>query len=130
VNGLTIGKTDDNLQFAKEFFRQTGVRLSFLDADIIWYEPTFRSQLVGWRRRLHEAGILYGVYVDGSAVDKTDLEWTRHAIERYGLVTNDPAIKPDDYIFQTWGRYPTRYLPETQPGTLTSVVVQAVGRTK
>jgi hypothetical protein len=28
VNGATLGKMDDNLQFAKEFFRQTGVRLS------------------------------------------------------------------------------------------------------
>jgi hypothetical protein len=72
VNGLTIGKMDDNLQFAKEFFRQTGARLSFMDADIIWYEKTFRSQLVEWRRRLHEAGIIYGGYINGSACcDKT-----------------------------------------------------------
>jgi hypothetical protein len=93
VNGATIGKMDDNRQFAKEFFRQTGVRLSFMVADIIWFEKTFRSQLVEWRRRLHEAGIEFGLYVNGSAVDKSDLEWTNHAIERYGLVTNDPAIK-------------------------------------
>jgi hypothetical protein len=127
VNGATIGKMDDNLQFAKEFFRQTGVRLSFMDADIIWFEKTFRSQLVEWPRRLHEAGMEYGVIIDGSAVDKSDLEWTRHAIERYWLVTNDPAIKPDNYIFASWMRYPARYLPETQPGTFTSVVVQTVG---
>lgn len=128
VNGLTIGKMDDNLQFAK-IFRQTGARLSFMDADIIWYEPTFRSQLVEWRRRLHEAGILYGAYINGSpCCDKTDLQWTQHAIERYGLVTNDPAIKPDNYIFGTWMPHPSRYLPETQPGTLTSVIVQTVGK--
>jgi hypothetical protein len=128
VSGVSIGKMDDNKQFAKEFFRQTGVRLSFMHADIVWYEKTLRSQLVEWPRRLHEAGMVYGVIVNGSGIDKSDLEWTRHAIERYGLVTNDPAIKPDDYIFQTWGRYPARYLPESQPGTLTSVVVQTVGR--
>jgi hypothetical protein len=127
VNGATIGKMDDNLRFAKEFFRQTGVRLSFMDADIIWYEKIFRSQLVEWRRRLHEAGMVYGIYVNGSAVDKSDLEWTRHAVERYALVKNDPAITPDNYIIGTWMRYPTRYLPETQPGTLTSVIVQTVG---
>jgi hypothetical protein len=128
VSGVSIGKMDDYLQFAKEFFRQTGVRLSFMTADIVWYEPTFRSQLVEWRRRLHEAGIVYGMYVNGSAVDKSDLAWTRHAIERYGLVMNDQAIKPDYIIIGSWMRYPTRYLPETQPGTLTSVVVQTVGR--
>jgi hypothetical protein len=75
-----------------------------------------------------EVGIEYGMYVNGSAVDKSDLQWTSHAIERYGLVTNDPAIKPDNIIIGSWMRYPTRYLPETQPGTLTSVVVQTVGR--
>jgi hypothetical protein len=131
VNGLTIGKMDDNLQFTKEFFRQTGARLSFMDADIIWYEKTFRSQLVEWRRRLHEAGIIYGAYINGSACcDKTDLQWTQHAIERYALVTGDPTIKPDNYIIGTWMPHPTRYLPETQPGTLTSIVVQTVGRAK
>jgi hypothetical protein len=127
VNGLTIGKMDDSLQFAKEFFRQTGVRLSFMTADIIWFEPTFRTQLVEWRRRLHEEGIIYGLYDNGSAVDKSDLEWTRHAIERYGIVTNDPAIKPDNYVIYSWMQHPARFLPETQPGTLTSVVAQTVG---
>jgi hypothetical protein len=132
VNGLTIGKIDDNLQFAKEFFRQTGVRLSLMHADIIWQEPTMHSQLVEWRRRLHEAGIEYGTIVNGNPpkLTKNDLDWTSTAIGRYGLVTNDPAIKPDNIIFGTWTRYPTRYLPETQPGTFTSVVVQTVGRAK
>jgi hypothetical protein len=131
VSGVSIGKMDDNLQFAKEFFSQTGARLSFMDADIVWYEPTFRSQLVEWRRRLHEAGIVYGMYINGSACcDKTDLQWTQHAIERYGLVTNDPAIKPDNYLIGSWMPHPTRYLPETQPGSLTSIVVQTVGRAK
>jgi hypothetical protein len=129
VNGLTIGKMDDNLQFAKEFFRQTGVRLSFMTADVIWFEPTFRSQLVEWQRRLHQAGVVYGAYINGSACcDKNDLQWTQHAIERYGIVTNDPAIKPDNYVIYSWMQHPTRFLPETQPGTLTSVVVQTVGR--
>jgi hypothetical protein len=130
VNGATIGKMDDNLQFAKEFFRQTGVRLSFMHADIIWQEKTLHSQLVEWRRRLKQAGMEYGVIVNGNPpdIDKNDLEWTGHAIERYGRVTSDPAIKPDDYIFQTWGRNPARYLPETQSGTLTSVVMQTVGK--
>jgi hypothetical protein len=131
VNGLTIGKMDDNLQFVEEFLRQTGVRLSFMHADVIWYEPTLRSQLVEWKKRLHQAGMAYGVIVNGSACcDKSDLQWTNHAIERYRLLANDPAITPDDYILQTWMRYPTRYLPETQPGTFTSVVVQTVGRAK
>jgi hypothetical protein len=77
-------------------------------------------------------GMQYGVIVNGNPpeIDKSDLEWTTHAIERYWLVTNDPAIKPDHYIFQSWARNPARYLPETQSGTFTSIVVQTVGRAK
>jgi hypothetical protein len=32
------------IRCAKEFFRLTGVRLSFMTADIIWLAKTFRSQ--------------------------------------------------------------------------------------
>jgi hypothetical protein len=97
-----------------------------MHADVVWYEKTLRSQLVEWQRRLHQAGLVYGVIVNGSACcDKTDLQWTNHTIERYRLLANDPAIKPDDYIVQIWMRYPTRYLPETRSGTLTPIAVQA-----
>jgi hypothetical protein len=42
-------------------------------------------------------------------------------------VTNNPDIRPDDFVFQTWHSYPTRFLPEGQRGTLTSVILQTVG---
>jgi hypothetical protein len=42
-------------------------------------------------------------------------------------VTSNPAMTPDDVVFQTWHDYPTRFLPETKAGTLTSVIAQAVG---
>lgn len=69
----------------------------------------------------------YGVIFNGSGIDKSDLQWTSHAIERYRAVTSNPAIKPDDYILQSWNRYRSRFLPETQPGRLTSVIVQTLG---
>lgn len=33
VNNLTFGRMNENLQFAKQFFQQTGARLSFMHAD-------------------------------------------------------------------------------------------------
>jgi hypothetical protein len=113
------------LDFATKFQQQTGERLSFMQADIIWYD-NWRPQLVEWRRRLHEAGISYGVIFDGSSIDKSDLQWTTHAIERFRTVTGSPDTLPDDMVFQTWHSYPTHFLPDSRPGTLTSVVVQTV----
>lgn len=126
VNNHTVGWIGAYLNFAKEFERQTGERLTFMQADIIWYD-NWQPQLVEWHRQLHQAGISYGVIFDGSAIDKNDLAWTNHAIERYRMVTGDPNIRPDDSIFQTWHDYPTRFLPENRPGTLTSVVVETAG---
>ena len=126
VNNHTVGWLATYLDFARQFQQQTGERLAFMQADIIWYD-NWQPQLVQWRKALHDANISYGVIFDGSGIDKSDLAWANHAIERYRTVTANPAIKPDDAVFQTWHSYPTRFLPETRPGTLTSVVVQTVG---
>jgi hypothetical protein len=126
VNSHTVGWIDTCLDFAREFHHQTGERLAFMQADIIWYDD-WQPQLVQWRKRLHESGISYGVIFDGSAIDKSDLVWTGHAIGRYRIVTSNPATNPDDVVVQTWHSYPTRFLPEGRAGTLTSVVVQTVG---
>jgi len=126
VKNHTVGWLDTYLEFARAFQAQTGERLSFLQADIIWFD-NWRPQLVEWRKRLRPAGLSYGVIFDGSGIDKSNLAWTSHAVERYRTVTRDSAVAPDDAVIQTWNDYPTSFLPETQPGTLTSVVTQTVG---
>jgi hypothetical protein len=45
VNNHTVGWLAGYLDFAKQFQQQTGERLSFLQADIIWYD-NWRPQLV------------------------------------------------------------------------------------
>lgn len=126
VNNHTVGWLNDYLEFAREFQKQTGEKLAFLQADIIWYDR-WQPQLVEWHRRVHEAGITYGVVFNGSAIDKSDLEWTQHAVERYRAVIGNPETKPDDVIFQTWHSWPSRFMPENQPGTLTSIILRTVG---
>jgi len=127
VNSHTAGWLDTYLAFAREFKAQTGEPLLFLQADIIWYD-NWRPQLEEWHKRLRPAGLSYGVIFDGSGIDKSDAAWTNHAVERFRTVTHDPAIAPDEAIFQSWNDYPTHFLPETQPGTLTWVVAQTVGK--
>jgi hypothetical protein len=123
VNSHTTGWLDAYLAFAREFKAQTGAPLSFLQADIIWFD-NWRPQLVEWKRRLRPAGIAYGVNFDGSGVDKSDAAWTNHAVDRYRTVMRDPAIAPDDAVFQSWNDYPTHFLPQGRPGTLTWAVTQ------
>ena len=127
LNSHTVGWLATYLAFAREFQAQTGAPLSFLQADIIWFD-NWRPQLVEWKRRIRAAGLSYGVVIDGSGIDKSDAVWTNHAVERYQMVTHDPAIAPDVVVFQSWNDYPTRFLPESRPGTLTWVVAQTVAR--
>ncbi len=97
VNNHTVGWLVTYLEFARAFQAQTGERLSFLQVDIIWFD-NWRPQFVEWRKRLRPAGLSYGFIFDGSGIDKSNLAWTSHAIERYRTVTRDPAVAPD----QTW----------------------------
>jgi hypothetical protein len=123
---MAADRLNDLMDFAKLFQQQTGEQLSFLQADIIWQTP-WRPQLAEWHKRLQAAGISYGVIIDGDPGDKTDIDWTQHAIERYRAVANDPSVRPDDFVFQSWQSRPTKLLPESKVGTLTSVVAQTIG---
>ncbi len=126
VTDQTANRLNDIMDFARLFRMQTGEPLSFLQADIIW-QNRWQPQLVEWRKQLHAAGISYGVILDGDPGDRTDIDWTHHAIDRYHSVEANPDVRPDDIVFQSWQSRPTRFLPETTPGTLTSIVAQTVG---
>jgi hypothetical protein len=82
---LTSGYLDSMPDFARVFHEQTGGKLAFLQADIIW-QNRWQPQLVEWRTRLHAAGMKFGVIVDGDPTDRSDSEWAAHAISRYRLV--------------------------------------------
>jgi hypothetical protein len=59
LNSHTVGWINAYLNFAKQFQAQTGEPLSFLQADIIWFD-NWRPQLVEWKTRLEAAGIYMG----------------------------------------------------------------------
>jgi hypothetical protein len=50
----------------------------------------------------------------------------RHAIERYRTVTSNLETTPNNVVFQTWRAFPTRFLPESDPETLT-FILQTIG---
>jgi hypothetical protein len=127
VTDQTPGRLADILNFATAFRVQTGEHLSFLQADLIW-QNNWKPQLTGWKTRLRAAGIAYGVIVDGDPGDKTDIAWTTHAVERYQKLADDPTLTPDQYVFQSWQTRPSKFLPENEPGTLTSVMVRTVAK--
>jgi hypothetical protein len=121
LNVHTVGHIDVMLKFAAAFKAATGEPLSSVHADIIWRQP-WKPQLEEWKRKLHAAKIQLGVVCNGDPVDKSDLDWTNSALNRYRAVTSDPTTRPDDVVFQSWMPRPERLQPDSDPATLTGLV--------
>jgi hypothetical protein len=69
-----------------------------------------------------------GVICDGDSVDASDEAWINHATDRYRLVAGNPAIRPDDFVFQSWSTHPTRLVPDSDPQSLTGMVRVLIGQ--
>jgi hypothetical protein len=127
LNQYTVGRIDTMLTFAREFRLATGEPISFIHADIGWGGDNWRPQLVEWEMKADAADIGLGVIIDGDNQDKNDLAWAAKAVQRYGAVMRGLPRPPDQIIFQSWMAHPSTTVPDDQPGTLSSIVINALG---
>jgi hypothetical protein len=112
---------DELMTFVSDYHTTTGTPLDFIHADVQWTNNSL-SSLQRFTDRVHDAGTKVGFIYNGNATDLTDEGWTMRAEQRF--ITIEKVIIPDQAILQTWMRYPSRMLPETQPGTMTYLVDQ------
>jgi hypothetical protein len=47
-------------------------------------------------------------------------------VGNFARIESSAGVHPDHAVITTWVHYPTRMLPETEPGTLTNVVLQDI----
>jgi hypothetical protein len=127
LNIHTLGRIDTMLEFATDFRRATGEPISFINADIGWADD-WRPQLADWQKKAGAAGMGLGVIIDGDDQDKDDLAWVEKAVQRYDAMMRGLPRPPDQIIFQSWMSHPLRVVPDTDPGTLSSAVDQALSR--
>jgi hypothetical protein len=104
--------TDQVLAWTRTWRQITGEPFDFVRADVAWTGP--------WRRELPE--LKHNGGGDGRA--QTDEIWTAMAAPRFRAVEADPQMAPEQAVIQTWVRWPTHMLPETQSGTLTNLLLQ------
>jgi hypothetical protein len=103
---------------------EVGERLAFMQTDLNWTNPHWPSDLRSVANLLHSASVPLGIIYNGSREDKSDIQWTNHAVERFKYIEANLRIVPDYAIIATWTQRPSRLLPESEPGTLTSVLKQ------
>jgi hypothetical protein len=106
----------------------TGTRLAFFHADVAWTAPIWQQQFAAVKSRMQADGIKFGVIYDGGGTGKQESDelWTQEAEQRFRMVESNPSLIPDHAVFQSWARWPHNMLPETQPGTMTNLVLRYV----
>lgn len=108
----------DVISFADALQRETGTKLAFVDADVIWTWP-WQPLLETLARQLRARGIRLGVICDGDPNAGSDEVWVVQALQHCRTAAANPKTAPDDLIVQSWERLPAKMLPETAPATLT-----------
>ena len=111
------------VRFAAAYRAATGLPLAFFHADVAWRASGWQLQLQQLARVAHARGERFGIIYDGSdPAAATSVEWTSSAEQNFATIERDPRMVPDDAILQTWNAQPDRALPETRPGTMTSLI--------
>ena len=117
--------TAEIAQWTQVYRQVTGESLSFFHADVLWKAP-WQPQFAAVKSQMQKGGIKFGVIYDGGGTGKPESDdlWTQKAAQRFHSVESNPSLVPDHAIFQSWVRWPHNMLPETQPGTMTNLVLQ------
>jgi hypothetical protein len=115
----SVGPSPDAAVMWIEAFRTaTGEPLAFFHADVLWQAP-WQTPLEKLAVAIHERKIPLGVIYNGNNDDISDEAWVAHAEAHYRAVEADSGIAPDQAVFQSWVSYPSRLLPDTDPGAFT-----------
>jgi hypothetical protein len=104
------------------YAKATGDRLAFLHADESW-SPQATQHLVSLAGFLKSRQVRFGVIYNAGPAASGDTQWTQAAIRHADQVETELGLRPDDALFQTWEPFPSRLLPESASGTLTSVAL-------
>jgi hypothetical protein len=104
------------------FKREAHVPISFIHLDVRW-ALAWQSDLKELREITRHSGVELGViyHADPRATssEAAALDLAMHEDEVEGA----PGIRPDQVIFQSWLNYPDHVLPETDPASMTGIVL-------
>ena len=126
-----IGENDgpasagDIAQWAAAFKQATGSPLAFLQADADGNDPNIEAKLQTFALAAHAAGVPFGLLVDGTGDDKSDVTWSTDALRLMAASAANPLIAPSHYVTVSWNSYPDQLLPAGLSGTLAHVALEA-----
>jgi hypothetical protein len=99
--------------------RVAGEPLAFFDFDVP-IDGDWRGGVEAMRRALKIRSVPFGLIYVGDG--NSDAGWVASAAQFASDYENKGGTLPDQRIFQSWIRYPTHAMPETDPNTFTYAI--------
>jgi hypothetical protein len=121
--------------WASGFRQQTGRPLAFVHLDIPFGRPGEEGVAIDYfaeTDRLKRQGLIQaaGVIYDGTPTDPSDAAWVAVDKTHIRLLEDKHHLRPDQALIQSWQAYPQHVLPDSSPGSLTSLVDYYADRAK
>lgn len=108
-------------EWIEDFESATGQSLAYLGNDVVWHLPTWRFDLRVAIEVSKKSNTPIQVIYNASP---TEVNWTVSAENHYRTIESDLRIDPEIAFFSTWTDRPQKMLPETDPNTLTGLILQ------
>jgi hypothetical protein len=106
-------------QWLDAYQAATGKPLAFFRFDMDWNAP-WQRQVDAVAKLLRRKGVKLQVIYNGSDRDGSDEQWTAHALGNARAI--ESVVRPDAIVIQSWATYPKRFLPESDPHSMTGLI--------
>lgn len=106
----------------REFQRAADQPIMYLHLDVRWRLP-WKNDLVLAAREARAAGVKIGVIYHSDDTEHSSESVSRDTASHEDEVNSLPGMPPDHVIFQTWRQYPDHVLPESDPNSMSGIVL-------
>ncbi len=112
-------------QWLDGFRAAYGRPLAFYHLDVQW-DTDWVSRTLWQARMVQRAGVPLGVIYNGDPRTRSSLAWVESAAAHFRIVERLLGGEPQQAIFTSWTLFPRRILPESDPATLTGLILAYV----
>lgn len=106
----------------KAYERVTGEPLAFFNLDVQWSRSSWPQDARELEQYADSQGIDFSIIYFGDPEDTSDEQWLDKAESRMVTFESLAGGTPERVVIQSWHVHPNRFLPETEPHTLTNLI--------
>ena len=114
---------DELVEWTDVYQQVIGEPLAFFHAEVAWSHAAIRN-LAPLALALKARHIPFGIIYNADGAAHSDETWIDITRQHIAEIESTLGVHPYAAIFRSWTPYPSRALPETQPGTFTNLAFQ------